>query len=105
MCAEGASNTAGSHGLRHAHHKANGPAEGTMESFSKQSELAAKGATTVFKSSGCSKACIKAQLEEGHKGMGDTKKDIKHAPSGPSMEKKGIVAAVKKLLFGKGAAR
>lgn len=105
MCAEGASNTAGSHGLRHAHHKAYGPAEGTKQSFGKQAELAAKGATTVFKSSGCSKACIKTQLEEGHKGMGDTNKDIKHTPSGSTVPKKSIVGRVMQLLFGKGTGR
>lgn len=86
ICAEGGSNTAGSHGLRHAHHKANGPAEDTMQSFGKQAELAAEGACLVFADSGCSKECIEEQLKNGHKGMGDQRKQIKHSPSGTKMD-------------------
>lgn len=84
MCAEGGSNTAGSHGLRHAHHKSNGPGGGKMQSFDKESTLAAQGAEDVFKSSGCSAGCIKAQLENGHKDMGSG--DVKHSPSGRTLD-------------------
>jgi uncharacterized Zn-binding protein involved in type VI secretion len=88
MCAEGASNTAGSHGLRHAHHKANGTvAAGKKQSFAEQKTLAAQGANEVFKASGCSQACIEAQLEKGHKDMGcKTNGNIKHAPSGSVLD-------------------
>ncbi|MFO0812305.1 MAG: PAAR-like domain-containing protein [Gemmatales bacterium] len=90
MCAEGGSNTVGSHGLRHSHHKMNGPAEGTMQSFDDQSTLAAKGAEEVFKSSGCSAACIKGQLENGHKDMGSG--DVKHQPSGSTISNEDITS-------------
>lgn len=85
MCAEGGSNTVGSHGLRHAHHKANGPVKGVPQPFASEADLAAKGATTVFKGSGCDEECIKKQLENGHKGMGDTGADVKRSPSGSTM--------------------
>jgi uncharacterized Zn-binding protein involved in type VI secretion len=83
MCAEGGSNTAGSHGLRHAHHKSKGPGGGKIQSFDKESQLAAEGAEEVFKSSGCSAACIKGQLANGHKDMGSG--DVKHSPSGRTL--------------------
>ncbi|HZN62451.1 MAG TPA: PAAR-like domain-containing protein [Planctomycetota bacterium] len=86
ICAEGGSNTAGSHGLRHAHHKAFGPEEGSMQSFGKQAELAAEGAALVFADSGCSKECIEEQLKNGHKGMGDQRSKVKHSPSGTKMD-------------------
>ena len=70
MCAEGGSNTVGTHGLRHAHHKANGPGKGATQSFNEEADLAAKGATTVFKPSGCNEECIKRQIDNGHKAMG-----------------------------------
>jgi hypothetical protein len=95
ICAEGGSNTAGSHGLRHSHHKSNGPEKGSMQSFDSQADLAAEGATTVFKSSGCTKDCIKAQLENGHKDMGKGK--IKHAPSGKKMTNEEITASAAKF--------
>jgi hypothetical protein len=85
MCAEGGSQWHGSHGLRHSHHKANGPGKGKMQSFDKEADLGAKGAAEVFKSSGCTKGCIKAQLENGHKEMGDCSKDVKHSPVGREM--------------------
>lgn len=92
MCAEGGSNTAGSHGLRHAHHKANGPAAGSSQSFPAQAQLAAQGACTVFKSSGCSEECIQKQLENGHKDMGNTSSSVKHSPSGSVMSNEEITA-------------
>jgi hypothetical protein len=97
MCAEGGSNTAGSHGLRHAHHKANGPGKGNMTSFADEVSLCAKGAVEVFKSSGCSEECIKNQLEAGHKDMGDTSKDIKHSPSGSTLTNQEISSRASQL--------
>jgi hypothetical protein len=95
ICAEGGSNTVGSHGLRHAHHKANGPAKGTKQSFGKQADLAAKGSAEVFKASGCSEECIKGQLKNGHKDMGEG--DVKHAPSGSVMTNAEITAKASTL--------
>lgn len=92
LCAEGGSNTAGSHGLRHAHHKANGPGKGAMQPFKKEAALASKGATTVLKSSGCSESCIQNQLEEGHKAMGNVDGNVKHSPSGSTMTNQEITA-------------
>ncbi|HVK07630.1 MAG TPA: PAAR-like domain-containing protein, partial [Gemmataceae bacterium] len=89
MCAEGSNNTHGTHGLRHAHHKANGPANkrGKAVPFSDEKTLAAKGATEVFAASGCTQECIEAQLEKGHKDMGvDTKGDVQHRPSGSTLD-------------------
>lgn len=88
LCAEGPSNTEGSHGLRHAAHKFQGPTEGTMQSFSQQVNLAVKSTQAVFKSSNCSNKCLKAQLNDGHKDMCSTElKDakVKHSPSGSSV--------------------
>lgn len=92
MCAEGGSNTAGSHGLRHAHHKANGPGKDVMQSFDKEADLAAKGAAEVFKSSGCGEDCIKQQLTNGHNGMGDQSSNVKHKPSGSVLTNDEITA-------------
>jgi hypothetical protein len=97
LCAEGGSNTAGSHGLRHAHHKANGPGKGSMQSFEQEADLAAKGASTVFKSSGCSEGCIKKQLENGHGGMGNTSGSVKHSPSGSTLTNDQITAQASQL--------
>jgi hypothetical protein len=86
MCAEGPSNTEGSHGLRHAAHKFYGPAEGTSQTFAQSVNLALKSAQAVFKSSNCSNKCLRAQLNEGHKGMcKEPKPDVKHSPSGSTM--------------------
>ena len=30
----------------------------------------------------CDKACIEAQLKQGHKGMGDQRKAVKYSPTG-----------------------
>ena len=80
MCLEGGSCT-GSHGLRHAHHKAFSPVEkGTHVSFDDEVKHCAKGAKAVAPQ--CSQACLEAQLKEGHKGMGDQSKPVKHSPTG-----------------------
>ena len=92
LCAEGGSNTAGSHGLRHAHHKSNGPGKGASTTLDAEAKLAAKGSAEVFKSSGCSEECIEAQLKKGHEGMGDDTKPIKHSPSGRTMSNADISA-------------
>ena len=73
MCLEGANNTHGSHGLRHAHHKAFSDfAKGDMVSFNQEASHCADGAKVVAPQ--CEKACIEAQLARGHKEMGDRRK-------------------------------
>jgi Domain of unknown function (DUF4150)/GHH signature containing HNH/Endo VII superfamily nuclease toxin 2 len=80
MCLEGGSNS-GSHGLRHAHHKSTaGISKGTPRSFDAEMKHCAAGAKAV--APGCDQKCIEAQLEEGHKGMGDPKKPVKYSPTG-----------------------
>lgn len=91
MCLEGASNTAGNHGLRHAYHKAFGPEKGTMESFNKQAERAAESASAV---SGCDKECLVAQLKSAKGHPGDKRKKIKHSPSGSQMSRQDIQSQV-----------
>jgi len=90
MCAEGGSNTAGSHGLRHSHHKANGPGKGVYHPFETEVTLAAAGAAEVFQGSGCSPSCIEDQLRQGHKGMGKQEGNVKHSPSGSTMSNEEI---------------
>ena len=86
MCLEGANNTHGNHGLRHAHHKAfSEVSKGSMISFNKEAEHCSKGAKAVAPQ--CEEACINAQLVRGHKGMGDQSKKIKHSPSGSTLSK------------------
>lgn len=102
MCAEGTTNTHGSHGLRHAHHKANGPGEGKVHSFDAECKLAAQGAAEVFKTSGCQQECIEAQLKEGHKGMGSG--DVKHSPSGTALSKQEVQDRITKRDFTKTSA-
>ena len=92
MCAEGGSNTVGSHGLRHAHHKANGPGAGAVHSFEEELKLAAAGAATVFQGSGCGQECIEKQLRAGHKAMGNTDGNVKHKPSGSNLSNDDITA-------------
>jgi hypothetical protein len=82
MCLEGGS-CSGSHGLRHAHHKAlRSPDVAKLSSVSFDSEVkhCAKGAKAVAPQ--CNEACLEAQLKEGHKGMGDPKQPIKYSPTG-----------------------
>jgi len=100
MCTEGGTNTHGSHGLRHTHHKIAGPKPGTKQTLSQQASLAAKGARKIFPGSKCSEACLKAQLEEGHKGMtskGANNPMVKHSPSGSTFSMKDLVDKIKKL--------
>ncbi|GAA0404362.1 type VI secretion system effector Dnase Tse7 [Cocleimonas flava] len=89
ICAEGGTNTQGTHGLRHTHHKINGPAKGTMVSLESQASLGAKGVTEVFPESNCNEECIKNQLIQGHKKMTSGKNkdaEIKHSPCGTTMD-------------------
>lgn len=100
MCAEGPSNTEGSHGLRHAAHKFHGPAAGTSQTFSQQVNLAIKSTQAVFKSSNCTSKCLKAQLNEGHKDMcSKPLKDakVKHTPSGSSVASASDLSPLKAL--------
>lgn len=97
ICAEGGSNTQGSHGLRHTHHKINGPEKGTMVSLESQAELGAKGVTEVFLVSNCNEECIKNQLMEGHKDMrskSDKDAKIKHSPSGTTMSQSELASQI-----------
>lgn len=95
MCLEGGSCT-GSHGLRHAHHKACNPPvqSGKHVPFDKEVEHCAKGAKAVAPA--CNQKCLEAQLKEGHKGMGDQSKDIKHSPTGKNFKEK-VVELLKKI--------
>jgi hypothetical protein len=80
MCLEGGSCT-GSHGLRHAHHKATaGVSPGTHRSFDDEVKHCAAGAKAVAPQ--CNQACIEAQLKAGHEGMGDQNKPVKYSPTG-----------------------
>jgi hypothetical protein len=80
MCTEGGS-CSGTHGLRHTHHKSTSPVDnGTHVSFDAEAKHCAKGAKTVAPN--CSEACIEAQLKEGHKGLGDQSKEVKHSSTG-----------------------
>ncbi|UHD16107.1 PAAR-like domain-containing protein [Thiocapsa bogorovii] len=91
MCLEGGSCT-GSHGLRHAHHKASsGISAGTHRSFDKEVKHCAAGAKAVAPQ--CNQDCIEAQLKAGHKGMGDQRKAVKYSPTG-----KNFMGNVKALL-------
>ncbi|GAA0358972.1 type VI secretion system effector Dnase Tse7 [Bowmanella denitrificans] len=93
MCLEGANNTHGSHGLRHAHHKAfSDAAKGEMVAFKKEAAHCAEGAKAVAPQ--CEQKCIEAQLANGHKGMGDQRKKVKHSPSGPDQTQEEINAAI-----------
>jgi hypothetical protein len=105
MCLEGGTNTHGTHGLRHTHHLINGPksGKGSFVSFSSEVELAAKGALVVTPNAHCSKDCIAAQLEAGHRGMrseGAKDPKVKHSPSGSTMSKKELKAQVKVMAPG-----
>jgi hypothetical protein len=80
MCTEGGSCT-GSHGLRHAHHKAFADVDpGTHRSFNDEVKHCADGAKAIAPQ--CDQGCIEAQLKAGHKGMGDQRKNVKHSPTG-----------------------
>ena len=86
MCLEGANNTHGNHGLRHAHHKAFSEVKnGEYISFEKESEHCVDGAVAVAPQ--CEKKCIEAQVAKGHEGMGDKSKNIKHSSSGKKLSK------------------
>lgn len=84
MCLEGANNTHGNHGLRHAHHKAfSDVAKGDMVPFKKEAEHCAAGAKAVAPQ--CEQKCIEAQLAKGHEGSDDPSKEVKHSPSGKKL--------------------
>jgi hypothetical protein len=92
MCAEGPNNVHGSHGLRHAHHKANGGPEqpGQNVSFDKEAKLGADGACEVFAISACHPDCIEAQLKKGHENMGKTNGCVTRRPSGSVVDEEEI---------------
>jgi len=84
MCLEGGSCT-GSHGLRHAHHKAfSKVAHGAHVSFNSEVKHCASGAKAVAPE--CNQACLEAQLKEGHKGMGNRSRKIKHSQTGKNFK-------------------
>lgn len=86
ICLEGGS-CSGSHGLRHAYHKAfSSVPNGTERAFNDELKHCAESAVAV--APGCNQACIEAQLKEGHKGMGDQRKKIKHSSTGKNFIKK-----------------
>lgn len=80
MCTEGGS-CSGTHGLRHAHHKAFSDVDsGDPTPFEDEVKHCADGAKAIAPQ--CNQACLEAQLTEGHKGMGDTSGEVKHSPTG-----------------------
>jgi hypothetical protein len=80
MCTEGGS-CSGTHGLRHTHHKTTSSVpHGTHRPFDEEVTHCAAGAKAVAPH--CDQKCIEAQLKEGHKGLGDTSKDVKHSSTG-----------------------
>jgi len=98
MCLEGGSCT-GSHGLRHAHHKAfSTVASGTHRSFDDEVKHCAAGAKAVAPQS--NEDCTEAQLKEGHKGMGDQTKAVKHSPTGENYteDTKGLTKKINEML-------
>jgi uncharacterized protein DUF4150/HNH/endonuclease VII toxin of polymorphic toxin system len=98
MCAEGPSNNEGSHGLRHSAHGLVGPAAGKSQTFNQAVNTAVKSAQKVFGNSNCSSACLKAQLKKGHEGMSkDPPPDVKHSPSGTTMDEKTLKAELKSM--------
>jgi hypothetical protein len=83
MCLEGANNTHGSHGVRHAYHKAFSEIDkGDYISFNKEAEHCAESAVAAAPQ--CEQKCIEAQLSKGHE-KGDRRKKIKHSPSGSDL--------------------
>ena len=106
MCAEGPNNSWGSHGLRHRHHKGIPPvvggktvARGKPMPFKKGTDHASDGSSKVFKASGCSKKCIKAQVDNGHADMHEetSPPEVKYAPSGRTETPKEITKQMKTL--------
>ena len=106
MCAEGPNNTWGSHGLRHAHHKAFPPVIGGKEvqaeqrmPFNKAVSHAAEGAATVFKASGCTQECLEYQLKRGHQDMCDSNPppEVKYSPSGSASEQIDVAMGIEGL--------
>ena len=80
MCTESGS-CSGTHGLRHTIHKTTSPVEhGTHVSFDAEATHCAKRRKAVAPN--CNEECIEAQLKEGHKGMGDQSKPVKHSSTG-----------------------
>ena len=80
MCLEGGG-TNGSHGLRHSYHKTMSDIEANgFVSFNKELAFCAEGA--AFIAPQCTKECLEKQLKDGHEGMGDKRKKIRHSPSG-----------------------
>jgi len=102
MCAEGPSNTEGSHGLRHAAHKfyGQGVGAGNTQSYAKERNLSVKSAQKVFKGSNCTNKCLKAQLDSGHDDMcsKDLKDaEVKHSPSGSTVAQESDLSPLKAL--------
>lgn len=96
MCLEGGS-CSGSHGLRHSHHKAfSSVAAGTPQPFDTEVAHCAAGAKAVAPQ--CNEDCIKAQLKEGHKSMGDTSKPIKHSPTGKPLTQTEVNSGISQML-------
>ena len=98
MCLEGGS-CSGSHGLRHAHHKATSTvAPGAHRPFDDEVKQCAAGAKEVAPQ--CDQKCIEAQLREGHKGMGDQTKPVKYSPTGKNFvdRLKDLLDEIKKML-------
>lgn len=99
MCLEGGSNS-GSHGLRHAYHKAFSPVpNGAANSFSAEAKFCAASAEAVAPQ--CKAECIEAQVTAGHEEMGcDVKGMIKHSSTGENPEEHpGLMDRIKEALW------
>ncbi len=66
-------------------------AAGTLVPFDDEVDHCVAGAKAIAPQ--CNDECLKAQLKEGHKGMGDQSKPVKRSPTG-----KNFVGKVKELL-------
>lgn len=96
MCLEGANNTHGSHGVRHAHHKAFSEVEkGERQSFLKEAAHCAASAKAVAPQ--CDEGCLLAQIKEGHRASGRLNGKVKHSPSGATMSESDVDAQIESL--------
>ncbi|MBN7821640.1 PAAR-like domain-containing protein [Bowmanella yangjiangensis] len=80
MCLEGGG-TSGSHGIRHTFHKSMSSVEANeLVGFNKELKFCAESAR--YAAPHCSSECLEKQLSNGHSGMGDKRKKIRHSPTG-----------------------
>ena len=87
VCAEGASDTKGSHGLLHNHQYAAmldlPTADARTATYAQQRDAGIDAIQDVFKGSGCSRACLESQLNEYHHNVGIEDEDVLSFSAGP----------------------